>query len=105
MRKFIIRSLMAVVISATSVLTVAAETKATPTAQIVASIEQPVVNLNTADSETLARELNGVGTTKARAIVEYREANGAFASVDELLEVKGIGMAILEKNRSKISVK
>lgn len=105
MRKFIIHSLMAVVLSATSVLTVAAETKATPTAQVVASIEQSTVNLNTADSETLARELNGVGAAKARAIVEYREANGAFASIDELLEVKGIGTAILEKNRNKLSVK
>lgn len=105
MRKFIIHSLMAVALSATSVLTVAAETKATPTAQVVASIEQSTVNLNTADSETLARELNGVGAAKARAIVEYREANGAFASIDELLEVKGIGTAILEKNRNKLSVK
>lgn len=68
-------------------------------------IEQPAVNLNTADIETLARELNGVGMAKARAIVEYREAHGEFTMVDELLEVKGIGMAILEKNLSKLTVK
>ncbi|HAB93125.1 MAG TPA: competence protein ComEA [Pseudomonas sp.] len=83
----------------------AAESKAAPPARLVASIEQSAVNINSADMETLARELNGVGSAKARAIVEYREANGAFASIDELLEVKGIGMAILEKNRNKLSVK
>ncbi|MBP8770876.1 MAG: ComEA family DNA-binding protein [Thiopseudomonas sp.] len=105
MRKYIINSLMAAVISVSSVVAIAAESKAAPPAQLVASIEQSAVNINSADMETLARELNGVGSAKARAIVEYREANGAFASIDELLEVKGIGMAILEKNRNKLSVK
>ena len=105
MRKYIINSLLAAVISVSSVGAIAAESKAAPPAQLVASIEQSAVNINSADMETLARELNGVGSAKARAIVEYREANGAFASIDELLEVKGIGMAILEKNRNKLSVK
>ena len=105
MRKYIINSLMAAVISVSSVVAIAAESKAAPPAQLVASIEQSAVNINSADMETLAREHNGVGSAKARAIVEYREANGAFASIDELLEVKGIGMAILEKNRNKLSVK
>ncbi|MDO9320833.1 MAG: ComEA family DNA-binding protein [Pseudomonas sp.] len=62
------------------------------------------VNLNTADASTLERELLGIGTVKATAIVEYRIANGAFASVDDLLEVKGIGAAILEKNRDRLSL-
>lgn len=105
MRKIIIQSLLAATLAATSMLTAAAEPKTQPTAQIVASIEQSTVDINSADAETLARELNGIGAAKARAIVQYREANGAFAAVDELLEVKGIGMATLEKNRSKLSVK
>ena len=62
------------------------------------------VNLNTADAPTLQRELSGVGEKKAQAIVDYREANGTFVSVDELLEVKGIGESILERNRDKLSV-
>lgn len=62
------------------------------------------VNLNTADAATLARDLLGIGQVKAQAIVEYRTVNGAFASVDDLLEVKGIGAATLEKNRDKLSV-
>lgn len=105
MRKIIVRCLIAVVLSSTSILAVAAESKTTAAPQVIASIEQTTVDINSADTETLARELNGVGVAKARAIVEYRETNGAFASIDELLEVKGIGVAILEKNRNKLSVK
>jgi len=73
-------------------------------AQAPAAASLVRVNLNSADVPTLARELHGVGEAKARAIVEYREAHGAFASVDQLLEVKGIGAATLEKNRQRLSV-
>ncbi|MDY7561387.1 helix-hairpin-helix domain-containing protein [Pseudomonas sp. CCC3.2] len=62
------------------------------------------INLNTADAETLQKELSGIGSAKANAIVAYREANGEFASVDELLEVKGIGKAILDKNREQLGI-
>ncbi|MVV48185.1 helix-hairpin-helix domain-containing protein [Pseudomonas sp. PB120] len=62
------------------------------------------VDLNGADAPTLQRELSGVGEAKAKAIVAYRDSNGPFASVDELLEVKGIGKAILDKNREIIEV-
>lgn len=62
------------------------------------------VNLNTADALTLQQELFGVGALKAQAIVAYRESNGPFASVDELLEVKGVGKSILERNRDKLEV-
>ena len=62
------------------------------------------VDLNGADAPTLQRELSGIGEAKAKAIVAYRESNGPFSSVDELLEVKGIGKAILDKNREKLEV-
>jgi competence protein ComEA len=62
------------------------------------------VNINTADAEMLQKELSGIGKGKALAIVAYREANGEFTSVDELIEVKGIGKAILDKNRDKLTV-
>jgi competence protein ComEA len=62
------------------------------------------IDLNEADAPTLQRELAGIGEAKARAIVAYRESNGPFSSVDELLEVKGIGKAILDKNREKLQV-
>lgn len=63
-----------------------------------------VVNLNTADAQTLTRELKGIGASKARAIVAYREEHGPFSSLDELLEVKGIGVSTLEQNRGKLSL-
>ncbi|MEN5238961.1 MULTISPECIES: ComEA family DNA-binding protein [Pseudomonas] len=62
------------------------------------------VDLNTADAQTLQKALNGIGQAKAQAIVAYREANGPFTSVDELLEIKGIGKALLERNRDKLMV-
>ena len=62
------------------------------------------INLNAADASTLQKELSGVGEAKAQAIVAYRDINGPFASVDELLEVKGIGKAILDRNRDKLEV-
>lgn len=63
------------------------------------------VDLNGADAATLQRELSGVGEAKAKAIVAYRESNGPFASVEELLEVKGIGKAIVDRNRDKLEVR
>lgn len=65
-------------------------------------VQASVVDINTADAQTLERELSGIGAAKAQAIIEYRTQYGKFASVDELLEVKGIGPAILERNREKL---
>jgi competence protein ComEA len=62
------------------------------------------VNINTADAKTLAKELDGVGPAKAQAIVEYRQKNGAFKTADDLLKVEGIGVNVLEQNRSNIRV-
>lgn len=70
----------------------------------VSSSSQMKINLNNADVLTLQKELNGVGKAKAEAIVAYREAHGVFDSVDELLEVKGIGKELLDRNRNKLKV-
>src|SRR5690554_1116586 len=104
MRKLIMNSILIAALSSGSVFAIAAETKPQPAVQAVAMIEQSTVNINRAAPDTLARELNGVGIAKARAIVDYREAHGAFASVDEVLEVKGIGTAILQKNLNNLAV-
>lgn len=71
-------------------------------APAVEQVQASVVDINTADAQTLERELSGIGAAKAQAIIEYRTQYGKFASVDELLEVKGIGPAILERNREKL---
>jgi competence protein ComEA len=73
--------------------------------QMSPGAESRKVDLNKADAPTLQRDLSGIGGAKASAIVAYRESNGPFSSVDELLEVKGIGKALLDKNREKLEVK
>jgi competence protein ComEA len=60
------------------------------------------VNINNADAATLAEVLNGVGLTKAQAIVEYREQHGAFRDAYELANIKGIGERTVEKNEARI---
>lgn len=68
-----------------------------------AALAQSPVNINTASAAELAT-LDGVGEAKARAIVDYREANGGFASVAGLVNVDGIGEVTLEKNRAQLTV-
>jgi competence protein ComEA len=62
------------------------------------------VNINSADAETLAHNLVGVGLSRAQEIVRYREAYGPFYSVEDLMEVRGIGRSTLEKNRDRITL-
>ena len=62
------------------------------------------VDINTADAATLARELNGVGDSRAQAIVDYRTKNGRFAAPEDLLKVSGIGQQVLNLNRDNIRV-
>jgi len=62
------------------------------------------VNINTADAKTLARELTGIGLSRAQAIVDYRQKNGPFRTADDLANVKGIGKRVVEQNRANIRV-
>ncbi|HEY8585400.1 MAG TPA: helix-hairpin-helix domain-containing protein [Rhodanobacter sp.] len=62
------------------------------------------VNINQANAATIARSLDGVGQTRAEAIVAWREAHGPFKKVEELGRVKGIGKATIERNRSAIQL-
>ena len=65
--------------------------------------QEAAININTADVSTLA-SLQGIGEGKAQAIVEYREANGPFASTADLAQVKGIGERTVEKNADRLTV-
>jgi competence protein ComEA len=62
-----------------------------------------VVNLNTATAEQLML-LPGIGEAKARAILDRRKQQGGFKTVDELVEVKGIGTAALERIRPFVAI-
>ncbi len=103
-------SLVFALLTSASIAAIAAPTAAPEAAKAplmldaAAKVQTAKVDLNGADAPTLQRELSGIGEAKAKAIVAYRESNGPFSSVDELLEVKGIGKAILDKNREKLEV-
>lgn len=62
-----------------------------------------LININTATAEQLT-SLNGIGEKKAAAIVEYRQKHGEFTTVDELVNVSGIGEKTLENIRNSITV-
>ncbi len=69
---------------------------------MVASAEP--VDINQANAEELAKALQGVGEARAEAIVEYRSQYGPFGSVDELVQVQGIGSRIVDMNRDVLRV-
>jgi len=66
--------------------------------------QQARVNINTADAQTLAAGLKGVGQSRAADIVRYRETYGPFTAVEELTEVKGVGKSTIEKNRHVLTL-
>lgn len=104
--KFIL-SLASIVILTfgTSSLAFAAEVPASkaPVAKVESATTQEAININTADVQELIK-LKGVGVKKAEAIIAWREENGNFKTVDQLLEVKGIGEATLTQNRENIRI-
>ena len=62
-----------------------------------------VVHINNADEQALI-SLKGIGRKKAFSIISYREENGNFKSLNELLNVKGIGKNIIEKNITRLKL-
>ena len=61
------------------------------------------VNINTADKEALMT-IKGIGERRAEAIIAYRKEHGEFKSVEQLADVKGIGVALVESNRNNLSI-
>jgi len=72
---------------------------------VVSSIASAApVNINTANAAQIAEALNGIGQSKAQAIVDYREAYGLFSRADEIVFVRGIGDSTYQSNKSDILV-
>ena len=96
-------SVLVLGLSSTFVVAVESSTSVTQTVKPNMVAEQGLININTADVAELTR-LKGIGAKKAEAIVAWRTVNGEFKSVDQLLEVKGIGEATLLLNRENIRI-
>lgn len=107
MRNIVLSHLLLALFASLAFSVTAAPATATvePVVPVVATAASPAkLNLNTADAATLQQALNGIGKAKADAIVMYRDEHGPFTSVDELLEIKGIGKALLDRNRDKLTI-
>ena len=63
-----------------------------------------MVNINSATAEQIAVALDGIGMSKAMAIVDHRKRYGEFKHVDSLESVKGVGKSTVEKNRTRIKI-
>ncbi|MGV6987604.1 ComEA family DNA-binding protein [Testudinibacter sp. P80/BLE/0925] len=102
LKKLSLLALLGTMISAPSFAdkTKAAAPSAVTTVETVAA----KINLNSATAQELEKGLLGIGAKKAEAIVEYREKNGNFISIDQLSDVSGIGKATLEKNRHLLTL-
>ena len=74
---------------------------ATQSNETLASMEK--ININKADTKTLTT-LKGIGKDRAVKIIEYREKNGPFQKIEDLMKVKGIGKKIFEQNKNVLSV-
>ncbi|MDO6446868.1 helix-hairpin-helix domain-containing protein [Colwellia sp. 1_MG-2023] len=62
-----------------------------------------VIDINNAEPKDLVT-LKGVGMKKAQAIVTYRQTNGPFANIEDLLKVQGIGKHVLAENKSRLKL-
>lgn len=62
-----------------------------------------MINVNKADIKALA-QLKGIGDKKAKAIVLYRQKNGKFKTVNDLLKIKGIGKKVLVDNKERLTI-
>lgn len=79
------------------------ETTNKETEKAVSNVVSSVININMANLSQLDA-LPGIGQTKAQAILDYRQKNGGFKSIEEIKNVKGIGEATFQKLKDKISI-
>ena len=104
MRKTLMTYLLLPLLAGAAVTAIAQPGSNAPVAVVTPVQQAAMVNINTAQVEELQQALNGIGRSKAEAIVAYRNAHGPFATIDEVLEVNGIGKALLDRNRERLTL-
>lgn len=67
-------------------------------------VNAELVNINNADAETIAFHLKGIGETRANAIIAYRDQHGPFKSIEEIMNVPGIGDKTFDNIKADLSV-
>lgn len=67
------------------------------------SRNEALININTADKETLMK-LNGIGEVRAQQIIDFRTKNGMFVTAKDLMRIDGIGLTLFEKIKNDITV-
>lgn len=90
------------------------QSKSTPTAAPAAKAKAPEVakgdeettrvSINSASAEELAQAMNGVGLKKAQAIVSYRDEYGPFKTLEDLQQVPGMGVSLVERNLDRLTL-
>ena len=96
--------MFALCLSLAAGLTVVAAPVMAQAGDVAMAAQAQTVNINAADAASLAETLVGVGQSRAEAIVRYREEFGPFFTIEDLMQVKGIGPAVVEKNRERITL-
>lgn len=84
--------------------TSASDTSGSSTSSYHSDKKLQSVNINTADAQTIASSLHGIGAKRAEAIVAYRNQNGPFKSVDDLSKIRGVSKKIIDENRERITL-
>ena len=87
-------SLLSPLVFATPLMAEVSDTPQTRNAEVAQQI-----NINQATAEQLAAALRGVGLARAQAIIELREQLGGFTDIEQLLQVRGLGVRVLEQNQ------
>jgi comEA protein len=102
MTRFVMAALIPLLFSGAPLLAQRA-TKPAPAPRVVAAASTEIINLNTATAAQLG-SLPGIGAKTADLIIQYRQKNGPFKKVEEIMNVKGVGEKSFLKLKSRIVV-
>ncbi|MBU2870877.1 helix-hairpin-helix domain-containing protein [Colwellia sp. E2M01] len=103
LKKFLPTLAIGIALLTTPFSAISQDTSVTQSAQGGAVVKEKTVNLNKSSLEQLLT-LKGIGYSRAKSIIVYREQMGGFKSVDELSQVSGVGEKILSENKGRLTI-